>query len=131
MSAPKFPKPIGNGWLKYCPARDYCSDAGRAGGGIYWIKNHRGTWIALNETQFKRELRQGGVSPKVPTNSHVSPLDEVLLGIQHNQDVHYAGPLAGYAAGIYEMGERRILVTQSPHIIEPQRGDWPTLHAVI
>ena len=118
----------GNSWMKYCPARDYCFDAGR---GTYWIKNQGGIWIMLNETQFKRELRQGGVSPTVPNNSYVSPLDEVLLGIQHNFDVHYAGPLAGYKAGVRKMGERRILVTESPHIIEPKRGDWPVLRTVI
>jgi uncharacterized protein DUF5906 len=114
--------------MKYCPERDYCFDAGR---GTYWIKNQGETWIMLNETQFKRELRQGDVSPIVPNNSYVSPLDEVLLGIQHNFDVHYAGALAGHTAGIRKMGERRILVTESPRIIKPERGKWPTLHAVI
>ena len=127
MSGPKTERPA-NGWMKHCPARDYCFDAGR---GTYWIKNQAETWIMLNETQFKRELRQGNVSPTVPNNSYVSPLDEVLLGIQHNFDVHYAGVLAGYAAGIHKMGERRILVTESPRIIKPEHGDWPTLHTVI
>jgi hypothetical protein len=121
------PRP-GNSWLRYCPPRDYCFDAERNG---YWIKNERGIWIFFNETQFKRELRLRGVSPYEPKGSFVSPLDECLLGIQHNCDVHYAGPLAGYKAGIYGMGERRILVTESPRLIEPERGEWPTLHALI
>jgi hypothetical protein len=127
MSAPKAKRPV-NSWLKHCPARDYCWDAGR---NLYWILNERGIWIALNETQFKRELRQGGVSPHMPKNSHVSPLDECLLSIQHHFDVHYAGPLAGYSKGIHSQGERRILVTESPRIIKPSNGDWTTLHAVI
>jgi hypothetical protein len=123
-----IPERAGNAWLRTCPAHDYCFDAGR---NLYWIRNERGAWIAFNETQFKRELRQRGVSPIVPKSSHVSPLDECLLGIQHNFDVHYSGALAGYQAGVYDMGERRILVTESPRIIEPKRGTWPKLHSFI
>jgi hypothetical protein len=107
---------------------DCCFDTGR---NQYWINNQRGAWIALNETQFKRELRQRGVSPVIPKSSFVSPLDERLLWIQHNCDVHYSGALAGYEAGIHNMGERRILVTESPRIIEPSPGQWRTLQTFI
>jgi hypothetical protein len=103
-------------------------DTGR---NCYWIRDSRGGWISLNETQFKRMLRQQGVSPKVLARAYVSPLDLRLIDIQQKADVHYAGALAGYAAGVYEMGERRILVTESPRIHEPKRGQWPTLSAVI
>ena len=116
---------------RHCPGCEYCFDAGRAGSGIYWIENQRGVWIALNETQFKRELRHCGVSPIAPRSSFASPVDEVLLGIQHNCDVAFAGLLAGYKAGIHEMCGQRILVTQSPRFIEPKPGKWPILRAVI
>ena len=101
-------------------------DTGR---NLYWVLNQRGGWIALNETQFKRILRQQGVSPRVPQDSHVSPLDERLIEVQQTCDVHYAGALAGYAAGVYNASERRILVTESPRTIEPQAGVWPTLRS--
>ena len=103
-------------------------DAGRK---EYWTSNNRGGWISLNETQFKRILKQRGISPKVPEGIHVSPLDEQLIGLQQTCDVHYAGALAGHRAGVYDMGERRILVTESPRIIAPTFGEWPTLRAVI
>jgi hypothetical protein len=103
-------------------------DAGRK---EYWTANNRGGWISLNETQFKRILRQRGISPKVPEGTYVSPLDEQLIDIQQTCDVHYAGALAGQRAGVYDMGERRILVTESPRIIEPCPGGWPVLQAVI
>ena len=103
-------------------------DTGR---NLYWICNQRGGWIALNETQFKRVLRQRGISPKVPEGSYVSPLDERLIEIQQTCDVHYAGALAGHAAAIYEMGERRILVTESPRVIKPKAGGWRILRAFI
>jgi hypothetical protein len=97
----------------------------------YWIRDSRGGWISINETQFKRMLRQQGVSPKVLEGAYVSLLDLCLIDVQQKADVHYAGALAGYSAGVYEMGERRILVTESPRILEPKCGQWPTLNAVI
>jgi hypothetical protein len=107
---------------------DCCFDAGR---NHYLIKTSRGAWIALNETQFKRELRLSGLSPVAPYGSHVSPIDARLSDIQHNLNVRFAGVLAGYDAGIQTQGDHRILVTESPRIIEPRPGDWPMLHALI
>ena len=103
-------------------------DAGR---NCYWIRDDRGSWISLNETQFTRMLRLRGVSPKKLENAHVSPLDIRLIEIQQKFDVHYAGSLAGYSTGVYEIGERLVLVIDSPRIIEPHPGEWPILNAII
>lgn len=110
------------------PVQDAFFDSGRNG---YWIRNQRGNWILINETQFKRILKKQGISPKTPEGSYVSPLEERLIEIQQNCDVHYAGALAGHATGVYDMGERRILVTESPRIIEHKPGEWLTVSAVI
>jgi Family of unknown function (DUF5906) len=103
-------------------------DAGR---NCYWIRDHRDHWILINETQFKRMLRREGVSPKTLENAYVSPLDLRLIDIQQKFNVDYAGSLAGYSTGIYEIGERRVLVIDSPRIIEPRPGNWATVKAVI
>ena len=103
-------------------------DAGR---NCYWLRNDRDGWISLNETQFKRMLRRHGVSPEVLPGAYVSMLDIRLIDIQQKADVHYAGSLAGYSTGVYELGERRILVTDSARIIDPSPGEWPTVKAVI
>lgn len=110
------------------PTPDAFFDAGKNG---YWIRNLRGAWISINETQFKRILKQRGFSPKVREEAYVSPLDEILIEIQQCCDVHYAGALAGHTAGVYDMGERRILVTESPRIIPAKPGEWRTLRAFI
>jgi len=99
--------------------------------GKYWTRNERGGWIMVNETQINRTLRASGVSPKRPEGCHVSPLDERLLEIQAKMDVHYAGPLAGYQAGAFMVGEKRILVTESPRLVTPAPGEWPILHQLI
>ncbi|MBI3414225.1 MAG: hypothetical protein HY043_02715 [Verrucomicrobia bacterium] len=99
--------------------------------GNYWTRNERGGWIMMNETQIKRMLRASGVSPNRPDGCHVSPLDERLLEIQGRMDVHYAGSLAGHHAGIYTVGEKRILVAESPRLVTPVPGEWPTLGSLL
>jgi hypothetical protein len=103
-------------------------DAGR---NCYWIRDDCGCWISLNETQFKRVLRMRGISPRMLQGAHVSLLDLHLIETQQRANVHYAGALAGYATGVYDMGERRILVTESPRLIHPNPGEWPTFKTVI
>lgn len=114
-----------------CPSNTESTGYFDAGRNSYWIRDDRGAWISLNETQFKRILRGQGVSPKGSENSCVSPLDVWLIQTQKKANVHYAGSLAGYSTGVYDMGERRVLVTDSPRIIEPSRGDWRILKVVI
>lgn len=93
----------------------------------YLIKNARDGWISLNETQFKRILRYEGFSPYVPKDESLSPLEDCLVYLQRHKDVYYVGPLAGFSAGFYEIDESRILVTNSPKIIIPEKGEWPIL----
>lgn len=97
----------------------------------YWMRNERGGWITLSETQVKRQLRAIGISPRCPEGSYVSPLDQRLLMIQGQRDVNYAGPLAGHHAGIYTAGEKRFLVTESPRLVLPVPGEWPVLQRLI
>ena len=99
--------------------------------GNYWTRNGRNGWIMVNETQIKRMLRSTGISDKRIAFAEVSPLDLRLLDIQERMDVHYSGPLAGYNAGIYPVGEKRILVTESPKLVLPVRGEWPILYKLI
>ena len=97
----------------------------------YWTPNERGGWILMNETQIKRLLRSQGVSPRKTLGAEVSPLDLRLIDIQHRHDVAYAGPLAGYQAGAFAIGEKQILVTESAKLIKPVDGQWPTLAKLI
>ena len=99
--------------------------------GNYWTCNERGGWIMMTETQIKRILRSIGISDARLPCKPVSPLDLRLIEIQETMDVHFAGPLAGYHAGVYTVGEKRILVTESPRLVFPVHGEWPTLHKLI
>ena len=47
--------------------------------------------------------------------------------IQLNQDIVYSGSLAGFNSGFHNILNQRVLVTESPWVIVPKVGEWPTL----
>ncbi len=99
--------------------------------GFYWIRDNRNGWVQLNETGVKRFARSQGVSSAVQDGQNVSPLDALVLDLQTTRNVTYAGPLSGYKTGVYEVLGNRVLVTDSPRLIEPCVGNWDTLRAML
>jgi mono/diheme cytochrome c family protein len=51
--------------------------------------------------------------------------------VQLERNVTYAGPLSGHKVGVYDMPGGRVLVTDSPRLIEPKAGSWETLKALL
>lgn len=98
--------------------------------GCYWIESDADRWIPLNEPSIRRHLRADGISPK-SEGRLVSPLELILNRIQLDQYVDYAGPLAGCSAGLHKVEESRILVTESPHLVDSKTGEWPVLGQLI
>lgn len=94
---------------------------------VYWKPNLSTGWMTQNETNIKRLLRKEGVSPKLMTDKHISPLDDILIKIQEENNIEYAGSLAGYFSGLHIICGKRVLVTDSPILIKPKEGEWPTL----
>lgn len=84
-------------------------------------------WIHQTESQFKRRLRQAGISSKPMDGSLTSPADEEILRLQDHHAIDYAGPLAGHREGIYVQNGHRILVTRGPELVEPVPGDFSVL----
>lgn len=91
----------------------------------YWTKNSRGGWQEINEVSLRRHLKSLGWS--AIASGGISPLDKIIIRIQTELDVDYAGPLAGWKAGIHECCGSRILVTGSAKLIQPKPGEWPIL----
>lgn len=96
----------------------------------YLAQNSRGVWLRLTEAQLKKELARRGVWTKAEADG-LSQADRIVMEIRDKKDIAYAGSLAGYKAGYYEDGGSRILVTDSPRIIEPKAGSWPTIDKFI
>lgn len=114
------------GGLPVAPEAYY--DSGR---GCFWIADSRQAWVQLNETGVKRFFRSRGVSPLVGDDVFISPLDALVLEVQTARNVGYAGPLSGCSVGMREVLGVRVLVTDSPRMIEPVEGNWDTINALI
>jgi len=97
----------------------------------YLLKNQRKCWLALSESQFKKELAHRGLRPHKEKGENVSEADEFIIKLRDTRDVDYVGSLAGYSSGFYEIDGRRVLVTDSPVIIDPCPGTWENIDAII
>lgn len=98
----------------------------------YWITSTEGEWIPATESAVKNYLENDrGVSPKTPDEGGPNPMREAMNFITRTANVEFATPLAGYSTGIYSFDGKRILVTNSPCIIRPKRGDWSTIKTLL
>ncbi|HWY92245.1 MAG TPA: DUF5906 domain-containing protein [Chthoniobacterales bacterium] len=97
----------------------------------FWARNDREGWIMVKDTDVKRILGEFGFRKAAKKDENVSQIDALLTAIQRSNDVDYAGSLAGYHRGVYEIGGNRVLVRDSPRIIEPAAGDWEMLETII
>jgi hypothetical protein len=98
--------------------------------GCYWVQNERGESIRINDPNLRLRLRAAGFSKVAHPGQRLSPLERQLLQIQQSHSVAYAAPLAGYRKGLYLIEGQRILVINSPVVIEPRPGSWDTLNVV-
>jgi len=102
-------------------------DAGRK---EFLMQDERGVWFGVSISQFSRKCRLHGISSaKLPDCCH-SAFDAFADDIQHRRAVDFAGQIAGFKPGLLIEGGMRFLVTKGPDLIEPKKGDWPTLDAV-
>jgi hypothetical protein len=105
---------------------EYLFDASR---GVFW-KRMEAEWIELREAAMRRELMKKGMSHKVdPAVGKISPLDDELRTIEQDKRVRRAIEVAGYRAGVVQMGPDRILVPRAAPLIVPSEGDWRLLAA--
>ena len=109
------------------PLKAYYDGAGKT----FWIQDSRGVWIEIHESAMRRHLKQCGFSPLAPKNECLSPLERELNRMQMEECIDYAGPLAGCSVGVVNMGGKRVLVKDSPQLIEPKSGECPTIDILL
>jgi hypothetical protein len=98
---------------------------------MFWAPNSRDGWVTIKTSDVRRWLKERGCRNEAKGKESVSEIDSLLTIFQREFDVDYAGSLAGYRRGLYEVGGKRILVKDSPVLIEPKPGKWPLLQGII
>jgi hypothetical protein len=99
--------------------------------GGYWYQDSKSAWLRLKEGDFVRFLTDWGYPSKPAGGEALSASARALMKIQMEQNVDYAGPLAGYSEGLIEMEGRSVLVTDSPTIITPKQGEYAVLQEML
>jgi len=96
----------------------------------YYRRNEEGEYQKASIGSISRYLRSLGFSSKTAEGQTLSAKDRAIEYIETQCKVDYAGSLAGQSVGFREIRGRKILVTDSPRLIEPKAGKWETLRAV-
>jgi hypothetical protein len=100
--------------------------------GKYLMRNTRSGYMSMNEGRLRRHLKTYGFTSVMPEGSTgASSIDHALNYIELNNNVDFAGPLAGHKPGPQEVdGGMKILVTTKARLIEPDpdpRGSFKLL----
>jgi hypothetical protein len=93
----------------------------------WYIPDGRDGWFNGYERDVERHLKEAGYTPSKGKSRFLSDCERALNRLQKDNCVDYAAPLAGYMAGVYEVVGRRVLVTTSPKLMPPVKGDFGTL----
>ena len=97
----------------------------------YYLLNDHGEWMGVGGGTAESFIVSLGHSRLIPKGESMSDAESMLLRIQMENSVHYAGPLAGYKIGPHTIGPTRVLVTKSVRPIDPVAGTWPVLRQLL
>ena len=92
----------------------------------YWIPDQTGCWTKVSESGARRFLKSKGIRNH-KDEFGMSQMDRTLLAINQELYVGYVGPLAGRKAGSFVHQGNRVLVVNSPKLIEPEKRDSPLI----
>jgi len=97
----------------------------------YWWLSARDEWVPRDVNMARSFLKASGLSGAANKDEKQSEVDAELLRISNLDYVSYAGPLAGWNAGLYNEQGQRFLVTRSPRLIEPTPGEFPVIDRML
>lgn len=97
----------------------------------YWIPSPSGVWLESTEAHAGKELRAFGVSAQRPEGGGLSQVELALRHVRQTRVLDLVMNLAGLSAGVHDLDGRRILARESPKLISPAMGDFPTIEALL
>ena len=100
------------------------------GVGTYYMQKPAGDYLAMKAAQIKKHLQRAGMS-KNRGDDGFSEIDHFLLDREMYSALDFAGNIAGYDAGIHEVGGTRFLSLRSPVTPSAIPGEHDTIDAVL
>lgn len=102
----------------------------------YFLRRHEGErerFVDMGAQEVRRKLRVRNFRnrPNPEAGEAVSQIDRILDAATEKHAVDLCIRLAGWKAGVYEMEGGRVLVLDSPILIEPRKGEWPTIESFL
>src|SRR5206468_7635872 len=104
----------------------YCADTGK-----WYAPNGQGGFARFKDSYASAMVAEHGFNRSIKDAQGNTPAERAMLWLMQNRSVAYAGLLAGYGAGLHEIDVERFLVTESPRVIQPAPGDWPTIRRFV
>jgi len=108
--------------------------------GLYWLNGSqsyfmlrqeagRARFIEMGAGEVKRKLRVRAYRsrPEPERGEFVSQIDQILDQATESRVVDLAVSIAGTPAGVYDLPGGRVLVRESPKLVEPAKGDCETI----
>jgi hypothetical protein len=89
----------------------------------YYFQVPNGNWLLLVKGDLRRHLISGGLS-----GGYWNPF---LIAVQSQQEIEWAGQLAGFPAGRTNQNGYRCLITRGPTMIEPVQGNCEYIRRII
>ncbi|MEO5914423.1 MAG: hypothetical protein ABIS50_09340 [Luteolibacter sp.] len=93
----------------------------------YWKEMSPGRWVKLDQNSLWKHL----MASMPPVQGIASIVNDMILEIQRDHHVDFAGNLAGSPAGLCIQGDTRILIRSGPKFIDPIPGAWSMLQGVL
>ncbi len=93
----------------------------------FYTLSSGGDWIAFTEGSLKRRLRWEIYRDEKDDDLRGALIQQHLMRLQIDENVVYAGPLAGHQRGIHIIDGHKFLITSGPRLIIPRKGTCPTL----
>ncbi len=97
----------------------------------YWLPSPSGVWLESTEAHAGKELRAFSISAQRPDSGGLSQVEMALRHTRQHRVLDLVMNLAGLSAGVHDLDGRRILARESPKLISPAMGDFPTIEALL
>jgi hypothetical protein len=88
----------------------------------YYYHEPNGTWLLLNRGDLQKNLAKDGLFIGLRGKEIGKMTDEFTIAVQRQNQIDWAGEIAGYRIGITMQEGKRCLIIHEPTIIDPNPG---------